>query len=309
MLMKVTQRRPLSADIEEFTLESASAEPLPPVEPGAHITVTTPSGANRRYSLVHSGRDLKCYTLAIKREPNSRGGSASMHEKAHVGCEINIEAPENEFPLGNGHAALLIAGGIGITPIYNMAQHLNATGREFRVIYCTRSAEYTAYLKELRALCANKLIVHHDAGNPEHAFDFWSVLGRPTLEHIYCCGPTPLMDEIKAMTGHWKEGSVHFEDFQPLEIVRDDDKPFTLTLAKSGTEIRVPADRTILETLRENGFETSSSCESGTCGTCKYTYLEGDVDHRDMVLMDDEKPNKIMICISRAKGDHLVLDL
>jgi len=114
---------------------------------------------------------------------------------------------------------------------------------------------------------------------------------------------------VKGGTGHWPDGRVHFEEFMPIEIIRDNDTEFTIELAKSGETITVPADRTILEALRANGHDFSSSCETGTCGTCKCTYTEGEVDHRDLALMDDEKSDTIMLCVSRAKGDHLVLDI
>jgi phthalate 4,5-dioxygenase reductase subunit len=307
--MRVSARRPLAQGIEEFTLESADGTPLPPVAPGDHVTVQTPSGAMRRYSLVHPSGAPETYVIAIKREPASRGGSASMHDGAGVGTVLTIEAPENAFHLGEGHSALLIAGGIGITPIYAMAQSLAAQGRAFRMIYCTRDAANTAYAEELRVLCGDRLTLHHDDGDPARLFEFWDVLGEPTDEQVYCCGPAPLMEEVRGMTGHWPEGRVHFEDFKPVEVVRADDHAFTVELGRSGGSVTVPADRTILEALRDAGHKTVSSCESGTCGTCKCGVLGGEVEHRDMVLMDDEKSDKIMICVSRAKGDRLVLDL
>ena len=126
---------------------------------------------------------------------------------------------------------------------------------------------------------------------------------------IYCCGPTSLMEEVKGGTGHWPDGRVHFEEFMPVEIIKDSDTEFTIELEKSGETITVPADHTILEALRANGHDFSSSCETGTCGTCKCKYTGGEVDHRDLALMDDEKSDTIMLCVSRAKGDHLVLDI
>lgn len=309
MKLKITERRALTPDIDEFTFCSVDGEPLPAAEPGAHLSIETPSGAMRRYSLLHPSDAPKCYKVAIKREVNSRGGSRSMHERAQLGTEIFGAKVESEFPLGAKHDALLIAGGIGVTPIYAMAQRLKEEGRKFRVIYCTRGAEFTAYADELRALCGDNITIHHDGGDPDKVYDFWGLLAEPTAEHVYCCGPSPLMEEVKAVTGHWPEGRVHFEEFKPADITRDDDNTFVVSLAKTGIDVEVPANRSILEALRDAGHKFASSCESGTCGTCKSRYLEGEVDHRDMVLMDDEKTSKIMICISRAKGDRLVLDL
>jgi len=305
---KVRSRRSVAQDIEEFTLAPVDGAPLTPFTPGAHVTLRTPSGAMRRYSLVNDGADPETYVLAIKREAESRGGSQSMHEHALPGTMLQVGAPENDFQLRPAPRYILIAGGIGITPIQAMAHDLAAQGKPFELVYCTRNAAQTAYADEIRAL-PGEITIHHDEGQPDGHFDFWDLLGTPSAAHVYCCGPAPLMDEVKAQTGHWPEGRIHFEDFKPAEVVRKDDTPFHVTLLRSGRVITVPAERTILEALREAGEKTVSSCESGTCGTCKCKLVSGSVDHRDMVLRADEKDQFIMICISRAAGGDLVLDL
>ncbi|ATG48554.1 ferredoxin [Celeribacter ethanolicus] len=307
--MRVEKRRDLTPSISEFTLVPVEAVDLPDFAPGAHITLETPSGAMRRYSLVNDGENPKEYVIAVKREPQSRGGSASMHEDAQAGTELNIEAPENDFPLTDVQKYLLIAGGIGITPIYAMARYLDKKGKALRIIYVSRSAEESAYLDELNAAFEGRIIVHHDNGDLDQVYDFWDDLVTPRATHVFCCGPKPLMEEIKAVSGHWPEGRIHFEDFKPVDVVRDDDVPFEVELKKSGEVVTVPEDRSILEALRDAGFATSSSCESGTCGTCKTRLLSGEADHRDMVLMDEEKDDYVMICVSRAKSGRLVLDL
>ncbi|MEO0653589.1 MAG: PDR/VanB family oxidoreductase [Pseudomonadota bacterium] len=306
--VQVTSRRALTDSIAEFTLAPVDGTSLPPFTPGAHITVETPSGAMRRYSLVGDGTAPKKYVIALKREPNSRGGSASMHDAATEGTTLKIEPPQNDFELVDAPDYLLIAGGIGVTPILSMARHLQAKGTPFQVIYCTRSASETAFLDELAAM-GDHVTIHHDNGDFDEMYDFWDVFETPRATHVYCCGPAPLMEEIKAMSGHWGEGRVHFEDFKPVEVVKDDDTAFAVTLQTSGQTITVPANRTILEALRDAGVATTSSCESGTCGTCKCGLISGDPDHRDMVLMEHEKADKIMICVSRAKSAELVLDL
>ncbi|VVT31342.1 PDR/VanB family oxidoreductase [Rhizobium sp. EC-SD404] len=232
-----------------------------------------------------------------------------MHEDAQIGTTLTIGSPENDFPLKEAPRYLLIAGGIGVTPIYAMATELAEKGKDFQIIYCTRSADETAYLEEMRSAFGNRLQIHHDDGDPEKIYDFWDHFEEARNMHVYCCGPQPLMEEIKAISGHWPEGRVNFEDFKPVEIVRADDLPFEVELAKSGKTVTVPADRSILEAVRDAGIPTVSSCESGTCGTCKCGLVAGDPDHRDMVLMDDEKDDYIMICVSRAKDGNLVLDL
>lgn len=307
LAVKVCAKRVLTHDIAEFTLAPAADGCLPGFDPGAHITVETPCGAMRRYSLVNDGTAPETYVIAVKREPNSRGGSVSMHDEVQIGTELMIVPPENDFELLPAPKYLLIAGGIGITPILAMARKLSEDGKLFRVIYCTRSAEEAAYLNEVRGF--GNAIIHHDEGDPGKVYDFWEHFEEPGPEHVYCCGPHGLTEEIKSISGHWPEGRVHFEDFKPVEIVRPDDVAFKVTLARTGRMIEVSADRSILEALRDAGEATVSSCESGTCGTCKCTLVEGDVDHRDMVLMEEEKLDKIMICVSRARTGDLVIDL
>jgi phthalate 4,5-dioxygenase reductase subunit len=309
--MRVAGRRALTPHICEFTLRPVEdgGDALPGFTPGAHVTVETPSGAMRRYSLVNDGEAPREYRIAVKREPASRGGSSSMHEEAVEGTELRVSVPENSFPLDEAKEYLLIAGGIGVTPIYAMAQHLKRQDKPFRVIYCTRSAEDTAYLEDMTEAFGDRLTVHHDAGDPEAVYDFWDHFEEPKDMRVYCCGPQPLMEEIEAISGHWPEGRVNFEDFKPVEVVRADDTAFEVTLQKSGRTVTVPEDRSILEALREAGVATVSSCESGTCGTCKCRLIAGTPEHRDMVLRDDEQQDHIMICVSRARDGGLVLDL
>lgn len=309
ILMKVERRRRLTPSIAEFKLVPIVAGELPEYGPGAHVTVKTPSGAMRRYSLVGSGDDPENYIIAVKKEPGSRGGSRSMHDEVVEGTELLVAPPENEFELKNASKYLLIAGGIGVTPIYAMASQLASEGKPFNIIYCTRNPEETAYLDEMKEAFGNKLKIHHDDGDPGRTYDFWDHFAEPQDMHVYCCGPKPLMEEIKSVSGHWPEGRVNFEDFKPVEVIRPDDIEFEVELAKSGKTITVPADRSILEAIRDSGLPTVSSCESGTCGTCKTKLMAGDADHRDMVLMDDEKEDHIMICVSRARSGNLVIDL
>jgi len=307
--LAVKERHVLTPSIAEFVLVSEDGADLPAFEPGAHITVETPSGAMRRYSLINDGKAPADYVIAVKREPASRGGSASMHEQAEVGSVLRVLAPDNEFELVDAASHLLIAGGIGITPILAMARRLHAEQRSFRLIYCTRSADDTAYLDDIRELFGDRAIVHHDDGEPSKVYDFWDDLVKPGAGHVYCCGPAPMMEDIKGMSGHWPEGRIHFEDFSPIDVVRADDVAFSVTLAKSGEIIPVPADRSILEALREAGVRTVSSCESGTCGTCKAKLIGGNADHRDMVLEEAERKTNIMVCVSRALDGDLVIEL
>ena len=306
--VSVTSRREVAADICEFVLHPQGGEPLPDAQAGAHIGVEAPNKAMRQYSLVRPGPAPDTYTIAVKREANGRGGSDAMHT-VQVGDVLNILPPVNDFPLGDAPSYFLIAGGIGVTPIYSMAQELVERGGTLRMIYCARSAEDAAYVPELEALLGDRLTVHYDGGDLAQVYDFWDDFVEPSKEHVYCCGPGPLMEEIKGISGHWPDGAVHFEDFAGVAVTRDDDAPFDVTLQKSGQTFTVPADRSILEALRDAGVETLSSCESGTCGTCRCGLISGEADHRDMVLMEEEKGDQIMICVSRAAAGNLVLDL
>lgn len=307
--MTISACRDLTPLIREYVLSPVTSDPLPSAEPGAHIPVLSPSGAWRQYSLTDPSEAPETYRIAIKREADGRGGSSSIHDAWDVGTSVTIQPPSNDFPLGKAPKYLLIAGGIGVTPIYSMAQALASQDADVRMIYCTRSAADTAYRAELEDLLGDRLTLHHDAGDPDQVYDFWDIFAEPQMMHVYCCGPAPLMKEIGDISGHWPEGRVNFEDFAGVEAVRADDTAFEVTLNKSGKTLAVPADKSILEALREAGKIVPSSCESGTCGTCKCGLVSGEADHRDMVLMDEEKSDYIMICVSRAMSGALVLDL
>ncbi len=307
--LNVTARRALTASIAEFTLARERGEELPEFQPGAHISIETPCGAMRRYSLVNDGRAPTEYKIAVKREENSRGGSASMHDDVVVGTSLSLTPPVNEFELKDAPKYLLIAGGIGITPILAMANYLEAAQKPFSLIYCSRSRNAAAYVNDIEAGFGSRAVIHHDDGDPTKVYDFWDVLEKPDKSRIYCCGPAPMMEEVKGMTGPWPEGHVHFEDFKPVEVVRADDRPFFVTIASRNETFNVPGDRSILEALRDAGVKTVSSCESGTCGTCKAKLVAGNVDHRDMVLEESEKSHHIMICVSRAADGDLTIDL
>lgn len=309
MQAKVIKKRMLTPSVCEFTL-TVDNENLLTFEPGSHITVETPSGAMRRYSLVNYEQNIPDnYVIAVKNETTSRGGSKSMHDQTEVGTLLRISAPENTFELKEANDYLLIAGGIGITPIYSMAQYLSDHGKSFKIIYCTKNVEESPYLDELKSQFGEKLIVNHTEGVFENRFDFWDYFAEVKNMHAYCCGPKALTEEIEAISGHWPEGRINFEDFKPVGVIRPNDISFKVTLQKSNKNITVPADRSILEAIREAGVFTKSSCESGTCGSCKSKLVNGDVDHRDMVLMDDEKADCIMICVSRATTGDLIIDL
>ncbi|MBL8382201.1 MAG: oxidoreductase [Burkholderiales bacterium] len=317
--LQVVQRAQVARDIVEFTLVSPDGAALPAFEPGAHIGVLTPANLWRKYSLVNPPGVVDRYQIAVRREGNGRGGSLSMVDGLTVGALVEIEAPQNAFPLAAAAKRFLFfAGGIGITPILCMVRHLRQRAADgdanagFRLVYLTRSAEDTAYADELAAPDAGgQVTVHHDHGRPEDAYDLWPLLERPAAgTHVYCCGPRGLMDAVRDMTGHWPDTSIHFESFGTGDAALfAPNQPFTIRLARSGETIAVDADQSALEALRAHGVRVQSSCEAGSCGSCRTTYLSGNVEHRDLVLGEDEKADQIMVCVSRARGGVLELDL
>jgi phthalate 4,5-dioxygenase reductase subunit len=219
--------------------------------------------------------------------------------------------PHNAFELAEkANAFILIAGGIGITPLIAMARQLNGEGRRYKLYYLTRSPELTAFRDELAGDdFKGKVVIHHDGGDPAKAFDLWPILEKPGPAQVYCCGPRALLEAVRDLTGHWSTAAIHFESFIDAgAAARPEDTTFTVVLAKSGDRIEVPPAVSILEAMRDRGHEAPSSCESGTCGTCRTRLIAGEADHRDLVLMGDEKAGQIMICVSRARSPEIVID-
>jgi len=309
--LEVTAAEPIAESIKRFELRHPERASLPPFTAGSHLPVVTPSGALRRYSLCNDPQEVDRYEIAVKREAAGRGGSIGMVDRLRVGDRIAVAAPRSEFSLApRAKRFLFIAGGIGITPILSMMRHLATTGAApFRLVYLTRNAASTAFADVLASDFAAVTTIHHDEGDPERAFDLWPLLEKPTNAHIHCCGPRALMDAVRDMSGHWPFRAVHFESFGVDAATRSHDAPFEVRLARSSRTIPVPANQSILEALRAAGVHVRSSCEAGSCGSCRTGLLEGDVEHRDFVLGEDERTREIMVCCSRARSGLLVLDL
>ena len=285
---------------------------LPAFTPGAHVQVRTPSGELRKYSLCNDPAERHRYEIAVKREESGRRASISLVEDAQPGSTLQVSAPDNAFALVEGAASyLFIAGGIGITPIMSMIRSFGELApAPWKLIYLCRSPETTAFREELGAEpFARSVHIHYDGGDPARSFDLWPVLEQPGRAHIYCCGPRALMDAVRDMSGHWPHANVHFESFTEGGAPQANDAPFRVRLERDGRSFEIPVGKTILGVLREAGVSVASSCESGSCGTCRTRLLAGEADHRDLVLMPDEAADHVMICISRAKTPELVLDL
>jgi phthalate 4,5-dioxygenase reductase subunit len=309
--LRIARTEKIAADIHLFELRHPGDAELPAFTAGAHVTVQSPNGRLRKYSLCNDPAERERYVIAVKRDPAGRGGSVDLVDNTRVGDTVEVSAPRSAFDLAEKAASfILIAGGIGITPLLAMARHLNGEGKRYRLYYLTRSPDATAFLDELRGEDFHgKVVVHHDGGEAANSFDLWPILEKPSAAHVYCCGPRPLLEAVRDMTGHWPRAAIHFESFLDAgAAARPEDKPFTVLLARSGDRIVVPAGVSILEAMRERGHDAPSSCESGTCGTCRTRLVSGAADHRDLVLMDDEKAGQIMICVSRAVSAEIAID-
>ncbi len=311
MPLRVTRNDKIADGIHMLEFRDAGGQPLPEFSAGAHIAVQVPNGALRKYSLCNDPAERDRYLVAVKRESNGRGGSANLIDEVKTGDRLMVASPVNDFRLPpRAQDFLFIAGGIGITPIMAMIRQLRKEGKRFRLFYCTRSPETTAFLDELSAPeFKDQVTIYFDHGDPARSLDLRPILAeRKNREHLYCCGPRPLMEAVRHMTDHWSSAAIYFEAFSDAETHKPTDKPFKVRLARSGEVVEIPADKTILEVLRDHGLEVPSSCESGTCGTCRTKLLAGKADHRDLVLADHERANTIMICVSRALSDEITID-
>jgi len=310
--LRVVRKQTLAQDIVLFELAHPQGQALPEFTPGAHITVQTPNGMRRSYSLCGLPSDTHTWQIAVKRDARGRGGSCSMVDAVHEGDLLPTWPWANLFPLqANAASYVFVAGGIGITPILSMVRQLISEGHErFKLYYCTRDAASTAFTDVLSAPeLAGKVTLHHDQGDIAQAFDFWPVFERPSNAHVYCCGPQGLMDSVRDMTGHWPSEHIHFESFGVAPTPVENNTAFDVVLQSSGERIHVPPEQSILDALRAAGRSVSSSCESGTCGSCRTGLVQGEAEHRDLVLRPDEHGQHIMLCVSRARSAELVLDL
>lgn len=305
----------LQADgIHAFELVDPDGTELPPATAGAHVDVHLPGGLMRSYSLAGDPADRTVWTLGVLRVVNGQGGSNTMHDSVRVGELLTVSAPRNAFAMVPGAAhTVLLAGGIGITPIKAMAHTLTAEGKSFELHYCARTARNIAFTRELRALVPpDRLHFHFDNGVPGQGLNITNLLKQqPAGAHLYYCGPGGLMKACDQASTHWASGSVHFEHFKPPEpaLKNVPDASFEVRLARTGITVPVLPDQTIVRAIELAGHRVPTSCLSGLCGSCKVNYLEGEVEHNDYILSDEEKTRCLTLCVSRSRSPILVLDL
>jgi phthalate 4,5-dioxygenase reductase subunit len=309
--LRVARAEAVAEGIHLFELRHPAGSALTPFTAGSHVQVTSPNGSVRRYSLCNDPRERDRYEIAVKRDPAGRGGSVDLVDNTRVGDVVPVSEPRNAFELNEkAPGFLLLAGGIGITPILSMVRRLLAREARFRLYYCTRTPGQTPFREELTAPeLRGRVTIHHDHGDPARSLDLWPLFEKPTRDHVYVCGPRPMLEAVRDMTGHWSPAAIHFESFLDAgAAARPEDRAFGVVLAKSGDRIEVPPGVSILEAMRARGHEAPSSCESGTCGTCRTRLLAGEADHRDLVLAEHERAAQIMICVSRAHSPEIVID-
>ncbi|MES2260897.1 MAG: PDR/VanB family oxidoreductase [Pseudomonadota bacterium] len=301
--------------VAAFELARADRAALPPFTAGAHIDVHLPGQLVRQYSLCGSTQDLSRYTIAVLREPGSRGGSEAIHAAVREGDVLRIGAPRNHFPLQPAPYYVLLAGGIGITPMICMADELARQGARFELHYCSRSPQLAAFRGRLAAApYAGHVHCHYDDGAPQQRLDLARVFGDAGMDsHVYVCGPGGFINHVEggaALAGLAAQ-QVHREYFSAAPLDTTGDKAFEITLARSGRRLPVPAGRSVLEVLLAHGVDIPVSCEQGVCGTCVTRVLEGIPHHRDMYFTDQEHASNQQFtpCCSRSKTPSLVLDL
>jgi tetrachlorobenzoquinone reductase len=299
---------------ELVPLELGAALPL--FDAGSHIDIHLPGSALvRSYSLLNTPGERQRYCIAVNRDAASRGGSKAMHEAIRPGQVLSISAPRNNFPLDESAACtVLIAGGIGVTPILSMARRLVALNKPWRLHYVARTQAQAAFVAELRQLAAGSgapaeiVFDQEPAGRRLDLSAIVASLGAG--EHVYCCGPLPMLEAFEKATAALPRERVHVEYFAAKEAAATAGG-FVVKLAKAGREFTVNPGQSILDCLNAAGFDPPYSCREGICGTCEVAVLEGVPDHRDLVLSDAERAanNRIMICCSGAKTARLTLDL
>jgi ferredoxin-NADP reductase len=308
--MKVVSLTTIAQGIKLVSLESAHGQTLPATRSGAHIGLILPNGMERQYSILSAQDAPIRYEVAVKREPAGQGGSAYVHEVLRPGMSLEVVAPANNFPLEEAaRHSVLIAGGIGITPVWCMARRLLELGRSFELHYACRTRAEAAFLREIAALPQARLHFDDEAGGRPP--DIGAIVGAaPGDAHLYCCGPGPMLAAFEAATKDRPANHAHVEYFTP-RFAPNEEGGYVVVLARSHREVKVLPGKTILETVRAEGIDACSSCEQGICGACETRVLSGTPDHRDSILSAEERARSqtMFICCSGSRSERLVLDL
>jgi vanillate monooxygenase ferredoxin subunit len=311
--LRLTQIRFAAEDTHVYTFQREDGGGLPAFEPGAHIDLHLGDGTVRQYSLCNDPAETHRYEVAILRQPTGRGGSIAWHQRACVGALYRVSAPRNLFRLVEGAPSyLLLAGGIGITPILAMVRELERRRARYTLHYCARNKARMAFREEIRQFAQHgEVVFHFDQGEHPNPLDLSGALKKPRAgEHVYCCGPQPFIDAAVAATSHWEPGFFHLERFGAVPAPAGAaESGFTVALARSGRKVFVADGISIASALRSEGVDVPTSCEQGICGMCQVNYISGSPEHHDMVLLEEEREHSLMACCARSRTPELVLDL
>jgi ferredoxin-NADP reductase len=307
----VQDAQTVADDVVALTLADPHGAVLPAWTPGAHIDLILDDDLTRQYSLCSSPSKPDLWRVGVLRAPDSRGGSRRVHAALTPGATVRIRGPRNHFPLVASPRYLFIAGGIGITPLLPMIAEADAAGADWRLLYGGRERASMAFIDELSSYGDRVLIVPQDQMG---MLDLESVLGTPQPDTlVYCCGPEGLLSAVERFCEKWPLGTLHLERFsaKPQEPAAEADSSFELVLQRSGLTLQVPSDKSVLTVIREAGVSVLASCLEGVCGTCETEVIDGDVDHRDSVLNEEERASNeyMMVCVSRCRSPQLTLDL
>ncbi|MGD9785479.1 MAG: 2Fe-2S iron-sulfur cluster-binding protein [Hyphomicrobiaceae bacterium] len=300
--------------IRAFELVSLVGDLLPPFTAGAHIEVHIEPGVIRSYSLSSDPADRSHYEIAVLREEGGRGGSRFMHDRVREGDVLTISEPKNHFPLAGREARvhLLVAGGIGVTPMMAMIAELERKGARWHMHYLTRNSGRTAFRLRLAPLiAAGKVTLHHDNGDPQSGPGVASLLSDFEIgTHLYYCGPPGFMTACSNALEAWPPHAIHREYFAaPVGVDHGENTAFEIKLKSTGQTLSVPAEKSIVEVLAEAGVIVETDCKDGYCGTCITRYVSGQPEHRDTVLSEKERKSYVMVCCARARSGVLELDL
>lgn len=314
MDVRIRRLRHVACDIVSIELESATPNELPLASAGSHVDVHVSDKIIRQYSICNDPSQSGYYRLAILNDPGSRGGSRAIHQTFREGMVVKIGRPRNNFGLvEDGGRAILLAGGIGITPLLAMAYRLQTIGKDFDFHLCVRTQDRAPFVDEISASpFAGRFRLHVDDGPAEQRFqperDLAGVCSRTS---IYICGPKGFIDFAvsAARKAGCMEERIHTESFSAGEVKGG--ASFTVVASRSGQRLLVPGDKSIASVLEENGIGVELSCEQGICGTCLTRVLAGRPEHRDSFQTDAEKQrnDRIAICCSRSSSEELVLDV
>jgi ferredoxin-NADP reductase len=308
--LRVAARREVAEGIVELTLADPSGGQLPSWTAGAHVDLVLDPSLTRQYSLCGSTADESSWKVGVLLDPNSRGGSAYVHEKLAEGATVRVRGPRNHFPLLASPRYQFIAGGIGITPILAMIEAAQARGAEWSLLYGGRSRASMAFLDRLEGDDRVTIWPQDEKG----LLDLASALGTPQPDTlVYCCGPGALLDAVEAGCAAWPDGSLHVERFAAKKIEASEDAldTFEVECSRSGVTVAVPEGVSIFDAVEKAGVDVIGSCMEGICGTCEADVLDGTPDHRDSVLSkrERERGDTIMTCVSRSLSTKLVLDV